>query len=202
MRTFTLATVMAFSALFLMACMVPEKFTAKYTLTPKGDFTFAYDGTMVNALARTMKLEAKEKGKEPTAGDQAKLREMVGEFERDPRVKEFKETSNDVYKVVMQEQGNIKERRAVAFWNEQIHYWKLSYNEQDKTAVLAVKPVKDMRDFDRLGITPDWNIQIATDCAVVSSTVELDKSFFGNTYKFSIKRDDLKNGVTVVLQLE
>ena len=46
--------------LLLAACMVPEKFTAEYEIKPSGDYSFVYDGTMVNALSRMAKREAAE----------------------------------------------------------------------------------------------------------------------------------------------
>jgi hypothetical protein len=193
-----------FSVLLLCSCMIPENFTGKYTLNPKGDYTFSYDGTMVDGLALIAKSEAKEKGKDIDSSDKAKIDKNVEAFRQDPRVKEFKESSSDTYKVRTEEKGNLVEKGAIPFWDKQFQFWTLEYNPQNKTANFIINPYKsgDLEVLDEFGLSMKWKMEIDTDCAVVSSTVKLDKSFLGNTYSFIISRDDMVKGVTVVFQLE
>ena len=188
--------------LLLAACMVPEKFTAEYEIKPSGDYSFVYDGTMVNALSRMAKREAAEKGQ--PVPDVREMEEVVGVFKIDPRVTEFKEAGDDVYTVKMEEKGNIKELGSSYFLEQKLDYWTLAYNAQDNTVTLTVSPLKG-EDLKEVNIKVEGEFKIHTDCEIVSSSVELDKSLlgflFGNTYSFKINNDSFA-GVTVVMKLE
>ena len=189
-------------ALLLAACMVPEKFTAEYEIKPSGDYSFVYDGTMVNALSRMAKREAAEKGQ--PVPDVREMEEVVGVFKIDPRVTEFKEAGDDVYTVKMEEKGNIKELGSSYFLEQKLDYWTLAYNAQDNTVTLTVSPLKG-EDLKEVNIKVEGEFKIHTDCEIVSSSVELDKSLLGflfdNTYSFKINNDSFA-GVTVVMKLE
>lgn len=196
------APALAGLVLLLAACMVPEKFTAEYEIKPNGDYSFKYEGTMVNALSRMAKREAAEKG--APVPDAQQMEEVVGIFKIDPRVTEFKEAGNDVYTVKMEEKGNIKVQGDSYFLEQKLDYWTLAYNAQDNTVTLAVSPLKG-EDLKEVDISVDGEFKIHTDCEIVSSSVELDKSLlgflFGNTYSFKINNESFA-GVTVVMKLE
>ena len=188
--------------LLLAACMVPEKFTAEYEIKPSGEYSFKYEGTMVNALSRMAKREAAEKGQ--PVPDAQQMEEVVGLFKVDPRVTEFKEAGDDVYTVKMEEKGNIKEQGDSYFLEQKLDYWTLAYNAEDNTVTLTVSPLKG-EDLKEVNVNVDGEFKIHTDCEIVSSSVELDKNLlgflFGNTYSFKINNDSFK-GVTVVMKLE
>ena len=155
--------------LLLAACMVPEKFTAEYEIKPSGDYSFVYDGTMVNALSRMAKREAAEKGQ--PVPDVREMEEVVGVFKIDPRVTEFKEAGDDVYTVKMEEKGNIKELGSSYFLEQKLDYWTLAYNAQDNTVTLTVSPLKG-EDLKEVNIKVEGEFKIHTDCEIVSSSVE------------------------------
>jgi hypothetical protein len=204
MRNYLAQAALVFSVLSLCSCMIPENFTGKYTLNPNGDYTFSYDGTMVDGMALFAKSQAKEKGKEIDSSDKAMIDKNVETFRQDRRVKEFKESASDTYKVRTEEKGNLVEEKAAPFWDKQFQYWTLAYDPQNKTANFIITPSKqdDLKGLDEFNLSMNWKMEFDTSCAVVSSTVKLDKSFFGHTYSFTISRDDMLKGVTVVFQLE
>lgn len=185
-------------ALLLAACMVPEKFTAKYEIEPNGDYTFVYDGTMVDALSRMAKAESAQKG--GSGVDPKEIKAMLDEFKADPRVVEFKERGDETYQVRMEEKGNIKEAGKVYFLSKDLRCWTLAYNPDKNTVSLKVSPIK-RKDLDQLGIKVDGELEISTNCKILSSTVELDESLLGSTYSFKISNESA-TGATVVMQLE
>ncbi len=185
-------------ALLLAACMVPEKFTAEYEIKPGGDFTFVYEGTMIDALTRVAKVKSAQTG-EPMP-DAAQMKEMLDEFKADPRVVEFKELGNETYQVRLEDKGNLKQAGAVYFLSKELKFWNLTYDPAGNTVTLAVSPLKD-GEMDKLGIKMAGEFKLSTDCKIVSSSVKLDESLLGNTYSFKIDNGSA-DGVTVVMQLE
>ena len=185
-------------ALLLAACMVPEKFTAEYEIEPNGDYTFVYDGTLVDALSRMAKAESAQKGE--TKLDPKEIQAMLDEFKADPRVVEFEGRGDETYQVRMEEKGNIKEAGKVYFLSKDLRCWTLSYNPDKNTVTLTVSPIK-RKDLDSLSIKVDGKLEISTDCKILSSTVELDESLLGGTYSFKLSNDSAA-GATVIMQLE
>ena len=184
-------------ALLLAACMVPEKFTAKYEIKANGDYTFVYDGTLVDALSRMDKAKSAQ-GKPGL--DPKEIKAMLEEFKADPRVVEFEERGEETYQVRMEEQGNIKEAGKVYFLSKDLRCWTLAYNPDKNTVSLTVSPVKS-KDLGELSIKLDGEFEISTDCKILSSTVELDESLLGSAYSFKISNESA-TGATVVMQLE
>lgn len=187
--------------LLLSGCLVPEKFTIVYELNSNGDYSYKYDGTMVNALSRMSSLEAAQKGKTLSAskaGEEAKA--MAEQFKADPRVTDFKEIGNDTYKIKMEEKGNIKEKGSSTFLDKDLNYWTLKYNAKDNTVTLAVPPIKN-KDLEEVKIKLDGEFKISTNCEIVSASAKLDKSFFGNTRSFKINNNSTE-GVTVLMNLK
>lgn len=185
-------------ALLLAACMVPEKFTAEYEIKSNGDYTFVYDGTMVDALSRMGKAESAQKG--GSGFDPKEIKAMLDEFKADPRVVEFKERGDETYQVRMEEKGNIKEAGKVYFLSKDLRCWTLTYSPDKNTVSLIVSPIK-RKDLDGLNIKVDGEFEISTDCKILSSTVELDESLLGSAYSFKISNESA-TGATVVMQLE
>lgn len=184
--------------LILAACMVPEKFTAEYEIMPNGDFTFIYEGTMVDALSRMARLEAEKNGEEIPATDN--LQELVGAFKSDPRVTEFQEVAKETYQVRMEESGNIKEAGTVHFIDDKLDYWRLTYSPEANTATLQISPLK-AKDLDEVQVKINGVFELRTDCEIVSSTVELDEAFFSNAYTFKVD-NTLSAGATIVVKLQ
>lgn len=184
--------------LLLAACMVPEKFTAEYEIKPDGDFTFVYDGTMIDALTRMGKAKSAQTG-EPMP-DAAQMKEMLDEFKADPRVVEFKDLGNETYQVRMEDKGNLKQAGEVHFLSKELKFWNLTYDPAANTVTLAVSQLKS-GELDGLGIKMVGEFKISTDCKIVASSVKLDESILGNTYSFKINNEAV-DGVTVVMQLE
>lgn len=185
-------------ALLLAACMVPEKFTAKYEIKPNGDYVFVYDGTLVDALTRMEKAESAQKGE--SGIDPKEIKAMLDKFKADPRLIEFEERGNDTYQTRMEEQGNIKEAGKSYFLSKDLKYWMLSCNSENNTVSLTVSPLK-RKDLDELGLKLEGEFEISTDCKILSSTVELSESLLGNTYSFKINNDSAQ-GATIIMQLE
>ena len=185
-------------ALLLAACMVPEKFTAKYEIKSNGDYAFVYDGAMVDALSRMAKAESAQKGAQMP--DQKEIKAMLDEFKADPRVVEFEERGDETYQARMEEKGNIKEAGKVYFLSKDLRYWTLTYNPDNNTVSLTVSPLK-RKDLDQLGIKVDGEFEISTDCKILSSTVDLDESLLGGAYSFNISNESAE-GATVIMQLE
>lgn len=185
-------------ALLLAACMVPEKFTATYEIKPNGDYTFVYDGTMVDAVSRMAKSESAQKG--ASMPDQKDIQAMLDEFKADPRVVEFEAQGDETYQARLEEKGNIKEAGKVYFLSKDLRCWTLAYNPDKNTVSLTVSPVKS-KDLDKLSIKLDGEFEISTDCKILSSTVDLDESLLGSTYSFKINNESAA-GATVIMQLE
>ena len=184
--------------LTLAACMVPEKFTAEYEIKPDGGYAFVYEGTMVDALSRMARLEAEKEGEDMPAADN--LQELVGAFKSDPRVIEFKEVSKETYQVRMEDKGNIKEALTVHFIDDKLDYWRLIYSAEANTVTLEIAPLK-AKDLDEVQVKIDGSFEIKTDCEIVSSTVELDESFFSNTYSFKVD-NTLSEGASIIMKLQ
>lgn len=185
-------------ALLLAACMVPEKFTAKYEIKPNGDYTFVYDGTLVDALSRMAKAESAQKGS--SMPDQKEIQAMLDEFKADPRLVEFEERGDETYQARLEEKGNIKEAGEVYFLSKDLRCWTLAYNSEKNTVSLTVSPLK-RKDLDELSIKVDGEFEISTDCKILSSTVDLDESLLGNAHSFKISNESAE-GATVIMQLE
>ena len=184
--------------LTLAACMVPEKFTAEYEIKPNGDYAFVYEGTMVDALSRMARLETEKEGEAMPAADN--LQELVGAFKSDPRVTEFKEISKETYQVRMEGKGNIKEDLTVHFIDDKLDYWRLVYSANAETVTLEISPLKS-KDLDEIQVKINGVFEIKTDCEIVTSTVELDESFFSNTYSFKVD-NTLSEGASIVMKLQ
>lgn len=192
------------SLLLLVACIVPEKFTAEYKIQPNGSYSLIYEGTMVNAFSRLVAWEAKEKKKAQDAKAEKQIQVFRDALKDDPRTKNFKEESTDVYRVRVEESGNLKEKQFLPFFSKGTQVWSLQYDKKANTVTFNIKPMQDKNfsKMEALNISPDGEIKISTDCKIVSSNVNLDKSFFGNTHSFHVKKESLKKGVSIILQLE
>jgi len=192
------------SLLLPAACVVPDKFTAEYTIRPDGTYNFTYEGTMVDVLARAVALEAREKNQSPGAKVGQDIREVREALKQDPRIKSFQEEAEDLYRVRVEESGNLKEKEFLPFFSHEVNVWFLQYDRKSNTASFNITPFTDksLADMDKLNLAPDGEIKFSTACRLVSSNVELDRSFFGSAYSFKIRKAALKEGVKIVLQLE
>lgn len=72
---------LAATTLFMLGCLVPEKFDAKVTVNPDASYTFKYAGTVAHALARMTVKESgalSEKDEKDFTDEADKMREEPG----------------------------------------------------------------------------------------------------------------------------
>ena len=80
MKIFKYPLIILFAlSLFLSGCFLPENFTAKVTVHKDGSYIFAYDGTLVYALALSAAAEGKltDKDEKKFSAEAEKMKRMV-----------------------------------------------------------------------------------------------------------------------------
>lgn len=205
MRKAVISVLLLAGVFVFAACMIPEKFKAKYEIQPDGNYTFTYDGTMIDAFTRMAKLEAKEKGQDIPADQIRKESQgLLDEIKADPRVKSIEDKGDERYAMRMEETGNFKTSRIVAFLNRDMSFWHFSYNPEDKTLTLKIARFKseDINTLEKLNVTIDGKIIISTKCKVLEGEDLLKKSFFGSEYTLSLNKAGYNKETVVVFQLE
>lgn len=202
-KYFPLMTVVT-SMFLLVACMVPGTFKAKYTLDNNGQYSFVYDGTIINLFPKMAEKEAAEKGKPIEKSVAKDTQALAADLEKDSRTKSFNDVGNDTYKVIMEDAGDIKEKKRAYFLSKDFRYWTLTYDEQNNTVVFTIEP-SSQNNIDllkELNVSPIGEISFDTKLNLVSSTKELSKSFFGSTYSIKVDSTTIKEGLTVVWSLK
>lgn len=158
------------------SCIIPEKFDIKINIKKDGTFSFVYDGILTYVLAKAQSVEGSLSEK-----DEQNLKAMGDqEFKKDKNFKKVKYIGKGRYEVFYKEEGTLKSK-------EFFDLITLTRLKGNKVSIKSIKlSEKDIQELDKLKIKIDGTIEIKTDGQVLNNNG--NKSFFGSSYNWRIKR--------------
>ncbi|MBT9168899.1 MAG: hypothetical protein DDT19_02250 [Syntrophomonadaceae bacterium] len=161
---------------FLLSCLIPEKFDVKIIINKDKTFSFVYDGILTFVLARGAAVEgslsAKDEKELQAMGDQ--------ELKRDKNFKKFKYLGKGRYEVFYKKEGELKRKES---FFDFIHIIPLKEN---KVEIRSIKLSKDdIMQFEALKMKIDGTVEVKTDGNILEQNGK--KSFWGSGYKWRIK---------------
>lgn len=171
----------AASAVLLTGCLIPESFKAKADFAANGDYTFAYDGTAVHAMAAA---EEKQTGSIRPKDEEGLKAEAV-KMKKDPTVQSAEYLGHGRYQLKL-----LAKKKA----GENLRMMDIFSVTQAKDGVITISSpklaAKDVQELSKLGIKIDGTLEIILpkNATVISHNATSEPKFFGffGTYAWKI----------------
>lgn len=185
----------AASAVLLTGCLIPESFKAKADFASNGDYTFAYDGTAVHAMAAA---EEKKTGS-LRAKDEEGLKAEAAKMKNDPMVQSAEYLGHGRYQLKL-----LAKKKA----GENLKMMEIFSVSHAKDGVITISSpklaAKDVQELSKLGIKIDGTLEVVLpkNATVISHNATSEPKFFGlfGTYAWKIGSLDQRPEMKIKLK--
>lgn len=176
--------VVATCATLLTGCLIPESFKAKADFASSGDYTFNYDGTVINFIAA---VDEKKTGS-LRANDEEVLKAEAAKMKKAPIVQSAEYLGHGRYQLKVLANKKAGENLKM------LEFFSITHAKDGVITISSPKlAAQDIQELSKLGIKIDGLLEVALpkNATVISHNATSEPKFFGLFGTYSWKTGSL-----------